>query len=383
MDYIVFISQNLTERNYDRYGIDLFKKKKINYKFLDLSYLFDKRIDLVTSKYEKKKNDTNLIKFKSYLELLFFLLKQKKFCYSNACSYKSLYLSIIEKIIVFRGNIKIYFSTAIVPVIDRKIYHQIINFLKKDRISLLIKTFKFLLNKCILFLEPHPKVAFISGLAELHKFNKNKTKIVYSNCLDYNQTLSIKKHSIKKNFIVFLDENVPNHPDAHVLDVKHAYSRKEYWSRMKKIFETCYKRYNKKIIISLHPRSTLNDIEFVKSYFKGPKYRVVYNQSLKSVVKSYLVLAHFSTSIQFAIILNKPIMLIQLKNFDEHQRKSIKFYHDQLKVQIINDEYKIKYKPFNKSKYKKFIKNFISANMKEKKEISWLRIINYHKINNS
>tara|TARA_A100000164_G_scaffold92823_1_gene80440 strand:- start:398 stop:1552 length:1155 start_codon:yes stop_codon:yes gene_type:complete len=382
MNFIIFISQKLTKRNFERYGIEQFEKNKFNLKILDLTNIFDKKINQISLKYENLNNYKNLHKFNNYFSLLFFLFKQNTFYYTNACSYNSLFLTLIEKIIIFRGNTKIHFSTALIPKVYRNYLLEIKILLKKFSIfSLLRKTLNVSKNYFISLIQPDPKIAFISGQSEFKNFKKKKTKIIKSNCLDYNKVIKIKKKDIKKNCIVFLDENVPNHPDFYLLGMKLPYSRQEYWSEMKLIFENLYKKHKKKIIICLHPKSSKNDILFVKKFFKESKYKILFNKTLESVAKSFLVVAHFSTSIQFAISLKKNLILIGLNKFNDHQKKCINFYSRELNIPIIENSDFSKVKFYNKNKYDYFFKKYICAAAKKNREISWIKIINYCKSN--
>ena len=131
MNFIIFISQKLTKRNFERYGIEQFEKNKFNLKILDLTNIFDKKINQISLKYENLNNYKNLHKFNNYFSLLFFLFKQNTFYYTNACSYNSLFLTLIEKIIIFRGNTKIHFSTALIPKVYRNYLLEIKILLKK------------------------------------------------------------------------------------------------------------------------------------------------------------------------------------------------------------------------------------------------------------
>ena len=382
MNFVFLISQNLTKRNYERYGIKHFKKNKINLIILDLTNLFNNKINKISSGYEKLVKYENLHKINNYSELFLFLLKQNSFYFINACSYNSLALALIEKIIILKGNKKIHFSTALVPKIFRNYYFELTELIKDFKILTLIKKLiNFSKNNLIKYLQPTPDVAFVSGKSELNNFNYKKTEIVKSNCLDYNKIINLNKKKIKKNFIVFLDENVPNHPDFHILGMKMPYSRKEYWSQMKLIFEKMHKFYNKKIIICLHPKNTKKDISFIKKFFRSPKYKIIQNKTLESVSESFLVLAHFSTSIQFAISLKKNLALISLTKFNLHQKKCISFYSEELKIPIIDNSNFNFLKIFNKRKYNNFFKKYICAYPRKNNQISWIKIINYCKSN--
>ena len=150
---------------------------------------------------------------------------------------------------------------------------------------------------------------------------------------------------------------------------------------MSLILENLRKKFKKNIIICLHPKSSRSDILFVKNFFNKSKYQIVHNKTLESVAKSFLVVAHFSTSIQFAISLKKNLILVKLKNFNDFQKKCISFYSKELQIPVIeNSNFKTD-NLFNKKEYKNFLSNYICAYTKKKRQISWLKIINYCKLN--
>ena len=239
MNYVFFISQNLSQRNYDRLGIKILKEKKINYKILDLSDIFDKQISLLTKKFETIRKDKNYFKFDNFKDLFVFLRKQKKmFFFSNMCSYSSFWLSIIERYIVAKGNIKVHFSVALIPIFTRNLFLEFITMLFRFRFFKIIKScLNFFKNRLAIFIRPAAKFAFVSGNYEKMKFNKKETKIINSNCLDYNLIIKLKKNDIKKKYIVFLDQNIINHPDYALSNSKNKWganmNQTLYWSRIK------------------------------------------------------------------------------------------------------------------------------------------------------
>ena len=387
MNYVFFISQNLTQRNYDRLGIGILKKKKINYKIIDLSDIFDKQIYLNTKKYEKILKDKNYFKFNNFKDLFFFLKKNKEnYYYSNLCSYTSFWLTIIEKYIISQGNVKVHFSVSILPLVYRKYFSDFTKMLIKMNFFKIIKAvLNFFKNRFVILINPNPSLAFISGTHEEKRFKK-KTKIIYSNCLDYNLIIKLSEKVINKNYIVFLDQNATDHPDFKLSNKKDfnlvTITSKEYWIRIKDILDDLIQKNKKKAIICLHPKTSKKQMLFIKNFFsRDKKISIKTKNTLRYVAQSDTVITHTSTALQFAISLYKKIILLKFDDLVRPEHNYIIFYANHLGSNKSRNIFKGKLIMINphKKRYSLFVKKFICACKNKPKDISWNRIFNYCK----
>ena len=134
----------------------------------------------------------------------------------------------------------------------------------------------------------------------------SKTKIILSHSFDYYKYLEFSKLKIKPNlkyrFAVFLDEGVTGHPDYHYLNLNPFCDHQVYFEELKKLFDILENKLDLKIIIAAHPKI---DYSKFKNEFSR---KIFYNKTIELVKNSNLVLSHMSTSINFAVIYNKPII---------------------------------------------------------------------------
>jgi len=135
------------------------------------------------------------------------------------------------------------------------------------------------------------------------------TKRLSFHALDYDLYLDAKKKDIQgqegKKTAVFLDEYLPFHPDFIRLGVDSYAGPEEYYPLLNKFFDYLEKTYGFQVVIASHPRSRY---ENHPDYFGGRLVRR--GDTVKMVRGSSVVITHCSTSINFAILFEKPIIFI-------------------------------------------------------------------------
>uniref|UniRef100_UPI00404A6355 hypothetical protein n=1 Tax=Flavobacterium sp. TaxID=239 RepID=UPI00404A6355 len=136
---------------------------------------------------------------------------------------------------------------------------------------------------------------------------KNVTKYIRGNALDYRFYFKDFKSKTlfdtTQNYIVFIDQNLQDHPDFKNLSVKIPVEF-EYDTYIKRYLDyLAFKFSGKKVIVLGHPNS-LNK-EFTKY-----GYDVIYDSSIEYITKAYIVVSHYSTLLNCAIFYQKRILLI-------------------------------------------------------------------------
>lgn len=134
--------------------------------------------------------------------------------------------------------------------------------------------------------------------------NLSKTKFFNINNFDYDRFLTKGLSIEKEPYIVFLDEYLPFHPDGLML-YGHSVDPDRYYSDMNKVFDAIEEFYKMPVVIAAHPKA----LRYRKTnYYNGRK--VFFDSTLDCVAKSSMVLAHNSSSIEFAIMCMKKIVFI-------------------------------------------------------------------------
>ena len=94
------------------------------------------------------------------------------------------------------------------------------------------------------------------------------------------------------------------------------------------------KSFNKKVIICLHPKAEYHhfkNFKLLQKNFKTVLYKTEYYIS-----KSFLVLNAISSTMNYAIIQNKPVFIIKSKHFADIANDKIKYIKKELNFPIIN-----------------------------------------------
>ena len=143
-----------------------------------------------------------------------------------------------------------------------------------------------------------------------------------------------------------------------LLSYRLGYDSLLYWDS---ILTSLGKKFNLKVIISAHPRS---DVILLSKYYKG---REVFTQRTNELVKrSEFCIAHYSTSINYAVLHEKPIIFITTNDIDrcDHMRKCIMAYVHYFNTSVLNisnDFHLPDINSINKKEYKQYKYDFIKS----------------------
>jgi len=126
--------------------------------------------------------------------------------------------------------------------------------------------------------------------------------------------------------------------------------------------------YNVEVVICAHPRADYSD----KNIWKNKV--IVYNKTFEYVKKSLFCVTHASTSTNFAIMLNKPIIFLSLKEIAFFYDSWIKAFSNSLgkkpiSIDFLNDNDFTQMDIFNidSQKYLEYKKKFISDDIDDKR----------------
>lgn len=153
------------------------------------------------------------------------------------------------------------------------------------------------------------------------------------NSSDYNNFIYNQQEKIiEEDYIVFIDEYYPFHPDADILGEKKI-PADTYFNMLNKSFSVVERVFNKKIVIAAHPKAILYRDH---NYFEG---RQIFWGVTSSLVKyASLVISHDSTAIDYAVMARKPIILFNsfwFKHNFGNKYHSICSFSNQLDLPIL------------------------------------------------
>lgn len=193
----------------------------------------------------------------------------------------------------------------------------------KHSIQLIIKRFSpvKLIKKPLQFIDYQytklilkPAVALFVYRSKIRKRLKTvcgtKTKIIYSNSIDWNLAMADKTpRMIQDKYVVFIDQYIPYHPDLVAQHV--SISAEEYYQTLNLFFHEVERITGYRVVIAAHPRRML-------THGESFQFEMVYNQTASLVKYSEAVLLHYSTAFNYAIIFSKPMIILNADLFKPH-----------------------------------------------------------------
>ena len=174
------------------------------------------------------------------------------------------------------------------------------------------------------------------------------TKIIWAHTLDYDLYLddfnnpSTNEFKNKK-YAVFIDGYWPFYPDYVRMNVKPPVSPEDYYPVLCDFFSNIEKETGFEVIIAAHPRSKYEERP---DYFKGRK--TIRGRTRDLIRDSELVLMHYSTSLNFAVLYRKPVIFFTTNEMEKFSIDAnyIRAYSSELNKNFINisNDYKIDWK---------------------------------------
>lgn len=136
------------------------------------------------------------------------------------------------------------------------------------------------------------------------------TQPIYGHSQDYDQALKIGITPDQiTNSAVFLDQYLPHHRDWQVLKSFPGFDADLYYRRVNRLFARIDKELGLKVIIAAHPRADYEK----QNPFEGRE--IVFGRPAELVRACKLAITVSSLALNFAVIYDKPLMLI---SFAEH-----------------------------------------------------------------
>lgn len=152
------------------------------------------------------------------------------------------------------------------------------------------------------------------GIGNIQKEQLLKAENVKINSDDYDLYLRLRENKdrlIDGEYILFLDEYLPLHPDAELLKMN-IISPEEYYPQLNAYFDRIEEQFGMPVVIAAHPKALRYKEE---DFFNGRT--VHFGKSAMLSKDAYFVLAHDSTSINYPVAFGKRLHFITSDNLAE------------------------------------------------------------------
>ena len=343
------INQKLDKRNIKRFFFDYFFKKNIE--VVVINFFFQKKTRFKNFKYFYfKSNKFKILKNITNFKPNYFIdLTQKK----TSEVFFQLFLR-------FCGIKRVTINTGLIPVENLKhglIKYSIIN---ESFIKILNKVISRIYYKILItFLLPKSFLSFVSGKKGFNLAKKRgDVVIIKSHNLDYDEyILSKKKIPFKSNYFVYVDQDFHNSIDLKMDDMY--FKNSKNFEKKIKLFLSSIK---KKIIVAGSNRRQKK----IKLFHK----KTIYLKTHNLIKNCKLVIGHNSTALQYAVLYNKPILLLSTKELKKIPLiyENIISFKKELRCNYLNiDKEKFFLKKVNmkidKKLYKKYISKYVNENI--------------------
>lgn len=146
----------------------------------------------------------------------------------------------------------------------------------------------------------------IGGKSIFEKLVGESTAIKHSLSPDYKVAMQVQD-TVKMNeeYAVFIDQYFVHHPDFKTHHIVYNFTADQYYNEINQFLTAFKKQTGLKVIIASHPRRQDAHAEDFKLEFD-----LYFNKTAELIKKSKVVLLHFSTAINFAVIFKKPFLLL-------------------------------------------------------------------------
>ena len=165
------------------------------------------------------------------------------------------------------------------------------------------------------FTKPTPAVWVVSGSECILQYKSyfcsiRHTRYIYSHSIEYERLVHSESTgcpSGNASYILVLDQGwySKQRPEYVAAEQYPPAPRSKFAGEMNAFLQFLTSKLNLEVIVSCHPKANLQD---TKDFYSG--YRVVDTPSAELIKNCYLAVANTSTSIQYAIIADKPLLLV-------------------------------------------------------------------------
>lgn len=146
----------------------------------------------------------------------------------------------------------------------------------------------------------------ITTIGRGYWYDKKKSKIIDVNSFDFENYLLCKNNVriVENKYCLYLDEYLPFHPDFDLFNIKTIDSN-NFYNVLNRFFDNLEKEYGIDVVIAAHPKAHKYKTH---NYFNNRK--IIFNETPTLSRDAEFIIAHNSSSINFAVLNKKPVISI-------------------------------------------------------------------------
>lgn len=313
---IVFlIDYPFNRRDYDRFGIEILQKNGFEVEVWDftpfLNSLFYCNVEI-----SDPINWEKYCVFPSWNEAQTSISELTQNCFI-VCMIGYRYKSFRTYRELSKNKLRycVFMANALPPIKNGKLILTPIEKMKKFKLSNMINVLFTHISYKYIGISSATIILAGGTKSSIYKYPiSKKTKILWLHTLDYDIYLDNRCNLAKnaENICVFLDEYFPFHPDNIYKGPSAYINPTNYYSGICKLFDLIEHEFGIRVVIAAHPRSNYTTDT---DYFDGRK--IINGKTAEMVKKSRFVICHLSTSINFAVMFNKPALFITSNDIEK------------------------------------------------------------------
>lgn len=308
---IYLIEQPLDERNYERFGIQTWIDRSWSIEIWDLTPLSYPRVwqNFIDSR-------RTLKDFYGYFPITAQVNLEARYASCQNAGYfidltgDNFYSIRVKKRLIQMGALRVVYALGSIPeanggkqgVLSRKIQKA----LEKGPVKLVKWALDMALRKLMSPLI-RPELGIASGSKSLLSLGR-ANKIIHAHNLDYDIYVKSKNlnDSSAKGHVVFIDQNYCFHSDFIYEGLSFPVSQEMYFPAVSKAIHKIADELRITMCVAAHPRSTYHLRDQV--YFEGMSIKS--GATAELIKDCSVVLCHDSTAIQFAVLFEKPVIIV-------------------------------------------------------------------------
>ncbi len=342
---ILLVEIPFSERNYNRYGIEILQKNGFDVEVWEFTPFLRPDVHeqvkvpdpVAFSGYRKFSARADALAAIAQLPASCFVLSLIVYRYGTMAIYRALSAARVRYGVVWLSALPS--ASAVTQPLT-----MLVSILAKVRHASRARLWKVLLGRIpFQLLGIRPASVMLAGGEGALRFKRvypvnGRTTILWAHARDYDVYLNEKEKPVQTDAKVgvFLDENVPFHPEHNKEFWPYAApcNEDEYYPGLRRFFDFLERERGVRVIIAAHPSARYDE---GCDYF-GPR-TIVQGRTLELVRQAAFVISHNSTALTYAILFDKPVLFIDNDKMrrnlvDAHQTNGIAQYLKRLPINL-------------------------------------------------